>query len=62
MNPKGDIKPDEHQLSTCFVTTQMNQRIAELNLFSTADSVINKNPNLKICGAWMQLVFVIQHI
>ena len=45
MDPKGDVKPDDHQLSTCFVMSQ-NQSVHELNLFSTADTVINKNPRI----------------
>ena len=40
MNPKGDVKPDEYQLSTCLLITRMKQSVVELNLFSTADSVI----------------------
>ena len=46
MDPKREIKPND-QLSTCFVMTQMNQSVHELNLFSTADTAVNKNPSLK---------------
>ena len=46
MDPKSEVKPND-QLSTCFVMTQMNQSVHELNLFSTADTAVNKNPSLK---------------
>ena len=46
MDPKREVKPND-QLSTCFVMTQMNQSVHELNLFSTADTAVNKNPCLK---------------
>ena len=46
MDPKANTKHGDHQLSTCFVMTQMNQSVTELNLFSVVDSSINKSPNL----------------
>ena len=55
MDPKGEVKPND-QLSTCFVMTQMNQCVHEMNLFSTADTAVNKYPSL------LQLASVIQHI
>ena len=47
MNTKDDSNPDGYQLSACFVLTQINQSVPELNLFTTADSVVIKSLNLR---------------
>ena len=46
MDPNDDVKLNKKQLLTCFVMTQMNQSVPELNLFSTVDSVTHRSPNL----------------
>jgi len=45
MDPNCDAHLSS-QLSACFVMTQMNQSVSELNLFSSADIAVNKCPNL----------------
>ena len=47
MDTKDDSNPDGHQLSACFVMSQMNQSVPELNLFTTADSVVIMSLNLR---------------
>lgn len=52
MDPNYDVKLNKEQLLTCFVMTQMNQSVPELNLFSIVDSVTHKSPNLIVSDLW----------
>ena len=41
LDPHGEVKRDNQQLSAYFVMTHMIQRVSEVNLFSTGDTFFN---------------------
>ena len=47
LDPMSEQKNSQQCVTSCFVMTQVNQAVTVLNLFSSADELLTKTPNLE---------------
>ena len=47
MDSDNDKSSSQQQVSTCFVMTQVNCTVPEMNLLSSSDISVTKNPNIE---------------
>ena len=47
MDADNDKSSSQQQVSSCFVMTQVNCTVPEMNLLSSSDTSVTKNPNIE---------------
>ena len=47
MDADNDKSSSQQQVSTCFVMIQVNCTVPEMNLLSSSDTSVTKNPNIE---------------